>query len=96
MSAVDAGRVEGEAFNLGNGEGFTVREVVDSVERVAGQRPPTRPAARRPGDPAVLVASSRRARSGLGWKPRFPELDDIVRTAWNWHRTHPDGYEGAT
>ena len=84
--------VEAEAFNLGNGEGFSVREVVDAVARVTGVRPDTRPAPRRAGDPAILVASSDRARRRLGWEPKYPALDEIVRTAWQWHREHPNGY----
>jgi len=84
--------IRGECFNLGSGEGFTVREVVDAVERVVGRRPPTKPAPRRPGDPAVLVASAGRAAERLGWKPRFPKLETIVSTAWDWHRGRPQGY----
>jgi len=83
----------GEAFNLGSGEGFTVCEVVDVVERVVGKRPRTRAAPRRPGDPATLVASAERAAARLGWKPDYPRLEAIVRTAWNWHERHPRGYE---
>ena len=82
----------GQTYNLGNGEGFSVREVIDAVERVTGTRPPTRPAPRRAGDPPSLVASSSRARETLGWEPEFPSLERIVETAWNWHRTHPAGY----
>ncbi len=93
--ALDAMRRDGvtcEAFNLGNGEGFSVRQVVDTVEQVTGVRPPTRPAPRRPGDPATLVASSERITRRLGWSPSFPKLEQIVRTAWHWHRSHPAGY----
>ena len=82
----------GGAFNLGNGEGFSVREVADIVGRVVGSPVRTRSAPRRPGDPATLVASSVLAERVLGWKPRFPDLESIVRTAWNWHRANPDGY----
>jgi len=87
------GESVGEAFNLGSGEGFTVREVVDVVERVVGKRPRTKAAPRRPGDPATLVASAERAADRLGWKPDYPKLEAIVRTAWNWHGNHPNGYE---
>jgi UDP-glucose 4-epimerase len=80
------------ALNLGNGDGFTVNEVCAAVERVAGRRPLTAPAPRRPGDPATLVASSARARELLGWQPRHASLDDIVGTAWSWHRENPQGY----
>ena len=81
------------AFNLGNGEGFSVRQVVDTVEAVTGRQPPTRPAPRRAGDPASLVASAELAADRLGWRPRFPSLDSIVRSAWEWHRQHPAGYD---
>lgn len=93
LRALDADRLAAEAFNLGNGEGYSVRDVVDAVETVTGRRPPTNRAPRRPGDPAILVASSERARRRLGWEPALPRLDDIVRSAWNWHRSHPRGYD---
>ncbi len=92
IDAMRAGDAQAEAFNLGNGEGFSVLQVIDTVERVTGQRPPTREAPRRPGDPATLVASAERIRARLGWKPEFPTLEQIVSTAWDWHRTHPEGY----
>ncbi len=92
LEALEQGSVAAEAFNLGNGQGFSVRAVVDAVERVTGVRPKTEPAPRRAGDPAVLVASSDRARRILGWKPTHPSLDQIVGTAWRWHRAHPNGY----
>jgi UDP-glucose 4-epimerase len=88
--------VVGESFNLGNGKGFSVREVVDVVGRVTGKRPPIRMAPRRPGDPARLVASSARIAERLGWKPSFPGLEQITQSAWEWHRRHPDGYGDAT
>ena len=69
-----------------------MKDVVAAVERVTDQSVPCRMAARRAGDPAVLLASSERARVELGWTPRFEEIDVIVRTAWEWHRSHPDGY----
>jgi UDP-glucose 4-epimerase len=94
VEALRRGSIEGESLNLGNGTGFTVREVIDAVARATGTTPPTRPAPRRAGDPATLVASSERARERLGWTPRYPELDTIVSTAWNWHRRHPRGYGG--
>ena len=92
MEAMRSGSVSAEAINLGNGEGFSVREVLESVERVVGKVPATEETSRRPGDPAVLVASSERARQRLEWSPAFRSLDDIIRTAWEWHRTHPNGY----
>lgn len=94
LAAMRGGRLEARAFNLGNGEGFTVREVIDTVETVVGQRPPIRLAPRRPGDPVSLVASSTHARRELGWRPRHTSLESIVRTAWNWHRRHPRGFAG--
>jgi UDP-glucose 4-epimerase len=73
-------------FNLGNGRGFSVREVIESARRVTGHPIPAEVCPRRPGDPAVLVASSEKAISELGWKPRYTQLDEIVRTAWAWHQ----------
>ena len=73
-------------FNLGNGKGFSVKEVIDSARRVTGRPIPVEVQPRRPGDPAVLVAGSERAASELGWKPRYTQLDDILRTAWVWHQ----------
>jgi UDP-glucose 4-epimerase len=73
-------------FNLGNGQGFSVREVVDSARRVTGHPIPAEVQPRRAGDPAVLVASSEKAIRELGWKPRYTQLDEILRTAWIWHR----------
>jgi UDP-glucose 4-epimerase len=73
------------AFNLGcGGDGYTVREVIDSVEHVTGHRVPVRIAERRPGDPAVLIASSNRIRDAVGWAPRFQQIDTIVESAWRW------------
>jgi UDP-glucose 4-epimerase len=73
-------------FNLGNGKGFSVREVIESARRVTGHPIPAEVQPRRPGDPAVLVASSEKAIRELGWKPRYTQLDEIVRTAWIWHQ----------
>ncbi len=92
LEALERDRVEAGVFNLGNGEGFSVRDVVDTVARVTGETPPTERAPRRAGDPAILVASSERAARRLGFEPRLPRLEDIVRTAWAWHRDHPKGY----
>jgi UDP-glucose 4-epimerase len=80
-------------WNLGNGAGHSVMEVIRSVERVSGRSVPHRIVDRRPGDPPVLVAASDRARAA-GWRPRFGALDDIVRTAFAWRETHPEGYGG--
>jgi UDP-glucose 4-epimerase len=79
-------------YNLGNGRGFTVREVIDTVRRVTKHPVPARETGRRPGDPAVLVASAEKIKRELGWTARFPDLEAIVHSAWEWRRTHPDGY----
>jgi UDP-glucose 4-epimerase len=79
-------------FNLGNGDGYSVREVLQTCERVTGRKLPVREQARRPGDPPRLVAAAEKAKRELGWKPRFPKLEDIVAGAWRWHQKHPDGY----
>lgn len=81
------------AFNLGTRGGFSVREVVASVERVTGQQVPLEDRPRRAGDPAVLVADSSRAREVLGWEPTRSTLDLMVGDAWAWFKTHPDGYQ---
>jgi UDP-glucose 4-epimerase len=80
-------------YNLGNGQGFSVRQVVEVARRVTGHSIPVIESPRRPGDPAVLVASSAKIQSELGWKSRFGELEQIVASAWDWHRSHPNGYE---
>lgn len=84
---------ESAIFNLGNGNGFSVREVIDVVRRVSGREFEVVEAERRQGDPPILVASSERIRSRLGWKPEYTGLDPIIETAWQWHRRHPNGYE---
>jgi UDP-glucose-4-epimerase GalE len=81
------------AYNLGTGRPHSVREVIDTVERVTGRKVPWMLAPRRPGDPAVLYASAQKAQAELHWTPRYADLDTIVRTAWDWHRTHPHGYD---
>jgi len=73
-------------YNIGNGQGFTVREVIESVRRLTGKPIPVEEQPRRPGDPAVLVASSERIKHELGWKPNFAGLDQIVASAWEWHQ----------
>jgi len=77
------------AFNLGNGRGFSVREVIDAAERVTDLKVPARIGDRRPGDPAILVSDASKACAELGWTPRIKALDDIIRTAWAWHRRPP-------
>ena len=91
LRALDSGKPSA-VYNLGNGHPYSVRDVVATVERVTGAPVSHRQAARRPGDPAVLLASNQRARSELGWRPQHEELDVIVETAWRWHRGQPDGY----
>jgi UDP-glucose-4-epimerase GalE len=91
--AVGAG-VSG-AYNLGTGTPQSVRDVIAAVERVSGRTVARTTAARRPGDPAILFAAADKARAELGWTPRFPDLDAIVRTAWQWSQTHPQGYRTA-
>ena len=79
-------------FNIGSGTGHTVLEVIDAVRRVTGHPVPVERRARRPGDPAALVASADRARDVLGWRPARPSLDEIVTSAWQWRLAHPRGY----
>ena len=81
-----------DAYNLGTGRPHSVKEVVDAVERVTGRPVPRTVGPRRAGDPAALYAAPAKAKAGLGWTPRFPDLDAIVGTAWDWHRAHPHGY----
>ncbi len=83
---------EGRMYNLGNGQGYSVRQVIEAAERVVGQSIASEESPRRPGDPPVLVASSERISKELGWKPQFADLEEIIRTAWNWHKSHPEGY----
>ncbi len=79
-------------FNLGNGSGYSVREVIRTCEQVSGQPIKTVEQPRRPGDPPRLVAAADKAFQTLGWQPKFPKLEDIVATAWDWHKRHPQGY----
>src|SRR5271166_1600057 len=79
-------------YNLGNGQGFSVREVVEVARKVTGHPVPVIESPRRAGDPAVLIASSGKIRRELDWQPKFADLKSIVASAWHWHRTHPDGY----
>jgi len=79
-------------YNLGNGDGYSVREVIATCEKVTGKKIPVVEKPRRPGDPPRLVASAEKAKTELGWKPKYPRLEQIVSTAWDWHRKHPKGY----
>ncbi|MGI6081795.1 MAG: UDP-glucose 4-epimerase GalE [Limnochordia bacterium] len=81
-----------DVFNLGNGQGFSVQQILSVAEKVVGKPIPTRRADRRPGDPAVLVASAQKAMDVLGWRPLYTDILQIVESAWNWHTNHPDGY----
>ncbi len=79
-------------YNLGNGDGYSVREVIKTCEKVTGTRILSLEKPRRPGDPPKLVASAGKAVRELGWRPKYPKLEDIVTTAWRWHQKHPRGY----
>ena len=83
---------EGICVNLGTGRGYSVRELISACRRVTGHTIPEVIGPRRPGDPPELVADATRARSVLGWQPRYTDIEDIVATAWQWHKTHPHGY----
>lgn len=83
---------ESNIFNLGNGVGFTVKEVIETARKVTNHTIPIREEERRTGDPSVLIASSEKARKVLGWKPQYADLETIISTAWKWHVNHPDGY----
>ncbi|HKZ84778.1 MAG TPA: UDP-glucose 4-epimerase GalE [Anaerolineae bacterium] len=91
LQALDQGS---RTYNLGNGNGYSNLEVLQTAEAVTGRKIAWEFGPRRPGDPAVLVASSERIQRELGWKPRFGSLRDIISTAWEWHRAHPNGYDG--
>ncbi|OUN06549.1 UDP-glucose 4-epimerase GalE [Flavonifractor sp. An92] len=84
---------DNNVFNLGNGVGFTVKEVIDVARSVTGHPIPAVVSPRRAGDPAQLIASSEKAVNVLGWKPQYNDLNTIIETAWKWHSTHPHGYE---
>jgi UDP-glucose 4-epimerase len=89
LRALDEGS---RTYNLGNSHGATVKEVIETCRQVTGHPIPAEVGPRRPGDPAVLIASSAKIRRELGWKPRYPDLQTIVEHAWEWHRAHPQGY----
>lgn len=80
-------------YNLGNGNGYSVKEVIETVRKVTGKNIASVESPRRPGDPARLVASSGKIKEELGWSPKYPALETIVETAWKWHKSHPDGYK---
>ena len=89
LKALDRGS---QVYNLGNGQGYSVKEVVETARRLTGHPIPTEITPRRAGDPAILVGASAKIREALGWKPQFSALEDIVRSAWDWHQKHPNGY----
>ena len=94
LLALDALASHGQLiYNLGNGRGFSVRQVVETARKVTGHAIPAQETSRRPGDPAVLVASADKIRAELGWQPRYPDLEQIVASAWEWRRRHPSGYD---
>ena len=91
MEKIDS--LSGNIYNLGNGRGYSVLEVIKTAEEVAGVKIPVKFCPRRLGDPMTLVASSERAKRELDWKPQFSKLEDIIGSAWRWLKDHPDGYE---
>jgi UDP-glucose 4-epimerase len=90
LRALDGGS---RTYNLGNGRGFSIQELIDVAREITGHPIPTKVVARRPGDPAILIASSEKIRRELGWQPQYPELRAILESAWKWHVSHPNGYE---
>jgi len=80
-------------YNLGNGRGYSVRQVIETVKKVSGKDFNVVESPRRPGDPPVLTADSTKAQNELGWQTEYPELAQIVESAWRWHNKHPNGYE---
>ena len=93
LLALDALPERGQlVYNLGNGSGFSVRQVIEVARRITRRPIRVVEGQRRPGDPAILVASSHKIRTELGWKPKYPHLEDIVCSAWEWHQAHPHGY----
>ena len=91
LKAMEAGCATA-SYNLGNGSGYSVKQVIEMAREVTGRPIEAVPGPRRPGDPARLVASAEKIRRELGWKPEIPDLRDIIETAWKWHSAHPDGY----
>ncbi len=90
LEAID--RVTGEAFNVGNSRGFSILEVIAAAERLTGRKIPRKLGPRRPGDPAVLVASKDKLKKALGWEASHSSLDEIIQSAWTWKQKHPHGY----
>lgn len=82
----------GNIYNLGNGEGFSVKEIIESARKITQKDIPITITSRRSGDPAILISSSQKAKKDLGWTPMFTDIEKIIETAWKWHSTHPNGY----
>ncbi|QTN01004.1 UDP-glucose 4-epimerase GalE [Sediminibacillus dalangtanensis] len=85
---------ESEIFNLGSNQGFSVKQIIDTARKVTGKQIPAVSGERRPGDPSVLIASADKAKRILGWQPSRTSIETIIEDAWNWHHTHPHGYDG--
>ena len=90
LRALDGGS---RTYNLGNGRGFSIQELINVAREITGHPIPTTVVARRPGDPAILIASSEKIRRELGWQPQYPDLRAILESAWKWHVAHPNGYD---
>jgi UDP-glucose 4-epimerase len=88
----EIGRVAGEAFNVGNSRGFSILEVIDVAEHITGRKISRTLGPRRPGDPAVLVASKEKLKHALGWEASHSSLEEIIQSAWTWKQKHPNGY----
>jgi UDP-glucose 4-epimerase len=95
LLALEYLRKDGESniFNLGNGTGFSVKEMIEAAKKATGKDIKVELGSRRAGDPAQLIASSDKARKILGWKPRYTDVEVVISTAWNWHKNHPNGYK---
>jgi len=91
LRALDGGS---RTYNLGNGKGYSIMEVVETAREITGYPIPVEIGARRPGDPDILIADSEQIRDELGWEPQYPDLRSIIESAWKWFQNHPDGYEG--
>lgn len=83
----------GGFYNLGNGDGYSVKQVIETARKVTGHEIPAKTTPRRPGDPAILVGAAQKVKEKWGWQAQFPDLKSIIQTAWNWHKAHPNGYE---
>ena len=92
MEYLKAGN-DSNVFNLGSNNGYSVKEMLDAAREVTGKEIAAKVAPRRAGDPASLVASSEKAKTVLGWEPEYTDVKKIIETAWNWHVSHPNGYQ---